>query len=144
MQVIYEYAFNMTEQDIAYRSLCPLSTALDLIGDKWSLLIVRDMCLSKNKYGDFLNSPEGIPSNILASRLKQLEASGIIEKIPYQQKPIRYAYFLTGKGADLLPALQQLGLWAYKYVPGAMEPPSAFMEARPEDFVKAKEGNDPG
>lgn len=121
-----------------YRSLCPLSTALDLIGDKWSLVIVRDMCIDKKKYGDFQNSPEGIPSNILANRLRQLEENGIIEKRPYQEKPIRYEYFLTARGADLLPVLQQLALWAHKYVPDCWAPPAGFLETKPEDLLKLR------
>lgn len=121
-----------------YRSPCPLSTALDLIGDKWSLVIVRDMCLDKKRYGDFQNSPEGIPSNILANRLRQLEESGIIEKNPYQEKPVRYEYSLTPKGADLLPVLQQLVLWAHKHIPDCWMPPARFLEAKPEDLLKQK------
>jgi DNA-binding HxlR family transcriptional regulator len=128
----------MTKLDSNYRSLCPLSTALDLIGDKWSLLIVRDMCLAKSKYGDFQSSPEGIPSNILAQRLRQLEDSGIIEKVPYQQKPLRYEYLLTAKGADLLPVLQHLVVWAHKYVPDSLSPPAALMDASPEGLLKPK------
>lgn len=125
----------MKKPDIIYRSQCPLSTALDMIGDKWSLLIVRDMCLGKSKYSDFQNSEEGIPSNILANRLRQLEENGVIEKKPYQNKPLRYAYFLTTKGADLLPVLQQLALWAHQYVPDSLSPPDNFMEAKPEDLI---------
>lgn len=125
----------MHNPDIPYRSQCPLATALDLIGDKWSLLIVRDMCLSKSKYGEFQQSPEGIPSNILANRLRQLEENGIIEKLAYQQRPVRYAYFLSSKGADLLPVLQQLALWAHRYVPDAMAPPTYFMEMSVEALL---------
>ncbi len=121
-----------------YRSQCPLSAALEMIGDKWSLLIVRDMCMGKSKYGDFQNSPEGIPSNILANRLRQLEENGIIKKQPYQTNPPRYEYLLSAKGADLLPVLQQLGLWAHRYVPGSMPPPDDFMAAKPEDLLAGK------
>ena len=69
-----------------YRSKCPLSIALELIGDKWSLVIVRDLCMGKSKYGDFQNSSEGIPTNILASRLRELEENGIVIKEPYQDR----------------------------------------------------------
>lgn len=121
-----------------YRSLCPLSTALDLIGDKWSLLIVRDMCMKKSKYGDFQTSPEAIPTNILADRLRKLESNGIIVKQPYQTKPLRYEYFLTHKGAQLLPVIQQLAIWAHQHVPESMPPPAAFLMAKPEDLnIKA-------
>lgn len=122
-----------------YRSPCPLSKALDLIGDKWSLVIVRDMCLGKTKYGDFQNSPEGIPTNILANRLRQLEENGIIVKRSYQEKPVRYEYLLTAKGADLLPVLQQLVLWTQKYDADCWQPPEGFLTAQAEDLLARRE-----
>ncbi|MDD5274027.1 MAG: helix-turn-helix domain-containing protein [Methylovulum sp.] len=118
-----------------YRSQCPLSIALEYIGDKWSLIIIRDMCLGKSRYCDFQNSPEGIPTNILASRLRELEENGLLLKRPYQDKPVRYEYFLTPKGADLLPVLQHLVRWTQKHVDGAGEPPAGFFEAKPEDLL---------
>lgn len=123
---------------INYRSKCPLSTALDIIGDKWSLLVVRDMCMSKTKYCDFQSSPEGIPTNILADRLRSLEEKGIIKKTAYQLKPIRYEYFLTEKGANLLPVLQQLAIWANKHVPECASPPEWFLNAKPENLIKSE------
>jgi DNA-binding HxlR family transcriptional regulator len=120
---------------INHRSNCPLSIALDVIGDKWSLLIVRDMCMNKRRYADFLSSPEGIPTNILASRLRRLEETGIIEKKPYLAKPLRYEYFLTAKGADLLPVIQQLARWTHKYVPDSIAPPEWFLNTMPEDLI---------
>jgi DNA-binding HxlR family transcriptional regulator len=129
---------SMTAINPNYRSECPLSTALDVIGDKWSLLLVRDMCMNKTKYGDFLASPEGIPTNILANRLRRLEETGIIVKKPYQIKPLRYEYFLTDKGGNLLPVLQQLAIWGHQHVPGCGIPPDWFLNAKPENLVKAK------
>lgn len=122
----------------AHRSPCPLSKALDLIGDKWSLVIVRDMCLGKKRYGDFQNSPEGIPTNILANRLRQLEEHGIAQKQAYQQKPLRYEYYLTAKGTDLLPVLQALIRWMQKYDADCWEPPAGFFEAKPEDLLSKR------
>lgn len=121
-----------------YRSKCPLSLALDLIGDKWSLVIVRDMCLGKSKYCDFQHSPEGIPTNILANRLRRLEDTGIITKTQYQEKPLRHEYFLTTKGADLLPVLQQLILWTQKHIPDCWTLPDSFFTTKPEDILKNK------
>jgi DNA-binding HxlR family transcriptional regulator len=126
----------MTANNPIYRSECALSTALDVIGDKWSLLVVRDMCMNKARYGDFLASPEGIPTNILANRLRSLEDKGIIEKKPYQQKPLRYEYFLTAKGADLLPVIQQLAVWAHQYIPECGAPPEWLLNAKPENLLK--------
>lgn len=129
----------MKKTSAEFRSKCPLSIALELIGDKWSLVIVRDLCLGKSKYGDFQSSPEGIPTNILANRLKQLEENGIVMKEAYQDKPTRYGYFLTEKGADLLPVLQQLIIWTQKYVPDCLTPPESFFQATAEDLLRSRQ-----
>ncbi|MFI3137938.1 MAG: helix-turn-helix domain-containing protein [Methylococcaceae bacterium] len=129
----------MNTPQTMHRSPCPLSTALDLIGDKWSLLIVRDMCMNKSKYCDFQNSPEAIPTNILASRLRKLESNGIIVKHPYQTKPIRHEYYLTAKGAALLPVIQQLAIWAHQHMPDSLPPPEAFLSAKPEDLIRKRD-----
>lgn len=128
----------MKPESVRPRSFCPLSKALDLIGDKWSLVIIRDMCLGKKRYGDFQTSPEGIPTNILANRLRQLEANGIIVKKAYQAKPKRFEYLLTEKGADLLPVLQALVGWMQKYDPECLEPPEGFFAAKPKDLLTAQ------
>ena len=83
------------------RSRCAVANTLDLVGDKWSLLVVRDMLHGKRTYGQLLDSPERIPTNILADRLKRLESAGIIASTVYQERPVRYAYTLTEKGAAL-------------------------------------------
>lgn len=109
---------NKEELDSLFkRSSCPITNMLDILGDKWSLLIVRDIYLGKSTYGELLESPEQIATNILASRLKQLESAGVITKVAYQKKPVRYQYELTEKGGDLLPILNAMLLWAEKYMP---------------------------
>lgn len=101
------------------RSTCPLANTLDLIGDKWSLLIVRDMIIfNKRRYGDYLAAEEGIPTNILADRLKRLEENNLVEKRPYQYNPVRYEYYLTDKGQDLEPIMREMIRWGLKYIPG--------------------------
>lgn len=100
------------------RSACPIANTLDLVGDKWSLLIVRDMRYGKRTYGEFANSAEGIPTNILADRLKRLEEAGIIVSSAYQERPLRYEYTLTEKGKELGEVLQALVRWGKKYIPG--------------------------
>lgn len=101
------------------RSSCPITNTLDLIGDKWTLLIVRDMLLyNKQRYGEFLASDEGITTNILADRLKRLEENGLIKKSPYQRNPVRYAYHLTGKGRELEPMIREMIRWGLKHIPG--------------------------
>ena len=102
------------------RSSCPVACSLDLFGDKWTLLVVRDLLLGKTTYTQFQKSPEGIPTNILAERLKRLQTSGIIEKSRYQERPVRYAYHLTEKGRDLRPVLSAMIDWGNKYIPGTV------------------------
>lgn len=103
---------------LARRSVCPITNTLDVLGDKWTLLVVRDMFLGKKTYGEFLASPEGIPTNILADRLKRLEQHGIIDRTPYQQSPVRYAYRLTSKGQQLSPVINAIIEWGLDNIPG--------------------------
>lgn len=99
------------------RSECPISQCLEIWGDKWSLLIIRDLSLKKMcTYGDFLKSEEKIATNILASRLKKLSENGIIEKLPNPQNKLKSFYRLTEKGTDLQPILAKMLLWADKYL----------------------------
>jgi len=104
------------KKKIEYRSDCPISTALDIFGDKWSLLIVRDMMFKGlNTYGDFLNGGEKIATNILADRLMILEAGGIIAKQKHPESKAKILYTLTPKGIDLVPALVEIIAWSEKY-----------------------------
>src|SRR5262245_56241712 len=103
------------------RSLCPIANALEVIGDKWSLLIVRDLFHGKATYGELANSFEKIPTNILADRLVRLEAAGIITSSPYQARPVRYAYTLTEKGVALGDILHALVQWGKRYIPGTRQ-----------------------
>lgn len=101
------------------RSDCPVAATLDIVGDKWTLLIVRDIIINqRHRYGEFASMNEGIPTNILADRLKRLVDCGILEKAPYQQRPRRYEYRLTEKGRDLEPILHAMIQWGLKYVSG--------------------------
>ncbi|MBA4056949.1 MAG: transcriptional regulator [Marivirga sp.] len=98
------------------RSDCPVSCSLDIWGDKWSLLIVRDLMFAKEcTYGDFLKSGEGIATNILASRLLTLEENKIIDKFDHPDSKAKVLYRLTRKGIDLLPIMIEINLWAEKY-----------------------------
>ena len=100
------------------RSPCPITNTLDLLGDKWTLILIRDLFFGKRTYGDFLSSPEGIPTNILAERLKRLLENGIISKEAYQDRPVRYAYTLTEKGDALGPIVEEIAIWGLKYIEG--------------------------
>ena len=99
------------------RSSCPITNVLDTLGDKWTLLVIRDLVLGKRRYQEFTSSPERIASNILADRLKQLETFRIVTRRAYQQKPARYEYVLTEKGEGLKPVLRALVVWGQKHFP---------------------------
>jgi DNA-binding HxlR family transcriptional regulator len=104
------------KKKIEYRSDCPISTALDIFGDKWSLLIVRDMMFKgMNTYGDFLKGEEKIATNILADRLMLLEAGGVIAKQKHPESKAKILYTLTPKGIDLVPALVEIIAWSEKH-----------------------------
>jgi len=98
------------------RSDCPISCSLDVIGDKWSLLIIRDVMLrGKLSYSEFLNSEEGIASNILVNRLTILEEEEILVREVAPANKSKYIYSLTQKGADLMPIIIELMDWGAKY-----------------------------
>ncbi|HEY0594041.1 MAG TPA: helix-turn-helix domain-containing protein, partial [Thermoanaerobaculia bacterium] len=98
------------------RSHCPVNFGLEAFGDKWSLLILRDIVFrGKRTYGEFLKSEEGIATNILASRLAMLEEQGILEKRPDPDDARKDRYALTEKGLDLIPVLFEITLWSAKY-----------------------------
>ncbi len=111
------------------RSGCPIASTLDRVGDRWSLIIVRDMATGKSRFGQFLDSPERITTNILTDRLLRLEHVGLIEKRPYQLRPRRFEYVLTDMGRALLPVLQEICRWANAHIPGTWVPPESFMAA---------------
>jgi DNA-binding HxlR family transcriptional regulator len=102
------------------RSACAVANSLDIVGDKWSLLVVRDLLQGKRTYGELANSPERIPTNILAERLKRLEGAGIIVSTPYQERPVRYAYTLTPKGRSLGEVLLAFVRWGKQHIPGTV------------------------
>jgi DNA-binding HxlR family transcriptional regulator len=117
----------------ARRSDCPIANALDLVGDKWTLLVIRDLLfLGNRKFGELLSSPEGIPTNILSDRLRRLEEGGLVVKVSYQERPPRSEYQLTAKGADLFPVLRALAAWANRHIPGTMVPPPELAEKAEE------------
>ena len=98
-----------------FRSGCPLNIALEIVGDKWSLLIIRDLLNSKLSFSDFLNSKEAIAKNILSDRLKKLLKFKIVDfKHPESNKKVKI-YFLTKKGLDLYPTMVELMLWSKKH-----------------------------
>jgi DNA-binding HxlR family transcriptional regulator len=108
------------------RSRCPIAGALDLMGDRWTLLVVRDLLFyDKRRFADFLASPEGIATNILADRLERLERCGLIRRRRYRDRPPREEYHPTARGRDLVPVLRELIRWGQRHVPGTAKRPPA-------------------
>ena len=107
-----------TEIDgVDWRSVCPISSALDVLGDKWSLLIIRDLLIhGPRTYSDFLASPEHIATNILASRLKLLTSLKLIERANPQATARNNAFQLTESGTALRPVLEGLARWAQSHL----------------------------
>lgn len=122
------------------RSPCPIAGALDVLGDTWTLLVVRDLLFySKHRFADFLASPEAISTNILTERLQRLERCGIVERRRYQQRPPRDEYYLTARGQELQPVLRELIKWGKQHVPGvAQKPPADFARAPRRPVTKRR------
>ena len=120
---------HMTPDQAKRRSDCPISFGLDIFGDKWTLLILRDLLLrGKSKFGEFLDSEEAIASNILTDRLTRLEASGLIINARDKHDRRQSLYRATKAGTELLPVLVELAYW------GASHDPKT---GAPKEFVKA-------
>lgn len=100
------------------RSVCPVACTLDLFGDKWTLLIVRDLMSGKAHFKEFLASPEKIASNILAERLARLASNGLIERYPSSDIAGREAYRLTEKGRSLRGLMAQIKAWGLDHIDG--------------------------
>lgn len=117
----------------ARRSGCPIAYALDLIGDRWTLLVVRDLVFGRKRhFGDFLASPEGIATNVLSSRLRQLEEEGLVLRRPDPDNARKVIYELTDKGIDLIPVLLELILFGARH-DAETEAPAAFVRRVRED-----------
>ncbi len=121
-----------------FRSPCPVASAVDVVGDKWTLVVLRTIFAGRHRYGEIADAPEHISTNILADRLARLEEYGLVTKSPYQHNPVRYQYHLTAKGADLLPVLQAMAAWATRHIPGRWAPPRWFTAGKPSDFYPGK------
>lgn len=100
------------------RSPCPVSCALDLFGDRWTLLIIRDLMLGRSRFKDFVSSPEGIPTNILSDRLERLLEADIVRQTPASDGGKRMAYELTEKGDSLRPVMKSIRDWGLTWEPG--------------------------
>ena len=113
------------------RSNCPISFSLDVLGDKWTLLILRDLVFAgKSTYGEFLQSEEKVATNILANRLAALESQGFISKTVAADKKSKFTYRLTDNGLDLLPLLMEITLWGAKHSPAGRDATLATLLAQ--------------
>lgn len=100
------------------RSVCPVACCLDLLGDRWTLLVVRDLMLGRSRFKDFTASPESIPTNILTDRLQRLLTSGLVKHVAAAEGGKHLAYQLTEKGHALLPVMKAMREWGLAWVPG--------------------------
>lgn len=110
---------------------CPIFFSLEIFGDKWSLIILRDILhFEKSRYTEFLNSDEGISTNILSDRLKNLEKEGIISKRQDPDNKKQFIYAPTKKCLDLVPIILELAVWGAKYDPDTKAPPGEMAKIR--------------
>jgi DNA-binding HxlR family transcriptional regulator len=100
------------------RSPCPVACSLEILGDRWTLLVIRDLILGRTRFKEFSASPEGIPTNILSERLVRLQEHKIVEQIPARDGTKRLAYQLTEKGRALGPLLAAMRDWGLKWEKG--------------------------
>ncbi|MEH6798471.1 MAG: helix-turn-helix domain-containing protein [Halopseudomonas sabulinigri] len=110
-------------EDFPSRSPCPINYALESFGDKWTLLIIRDLMFkAKTSFNEFLSSNEKISTNILADRLRRLESLGIVSKEVSDENRSKLIYSLTRKGRDLLPIMMEITQWSGRYDPQTNAP----------------------
>jgi len=110
--------------DHEFRSACSIARSLEIVGDKWTLLIVRDlMWHGKHTFQALQDSAEGAPANLLAERLRRLMQWGLVTREPYQDRPVRYEYNLTDTGRALEPALLQIMQWGHEHLDGGIYHP---------------------
>lgn len=121
----------MPKREDRRRSDCPISYALDIFGDKWSLLIIRDMLFKqRQRFGQFADAEERISTNILADRLARLEAEDLVTKKPDPENGRQFVYALTPKAVDLSPMLIEMILWSAKYDPRTAADPTFVRKAK--------------
>ena len=120
-----------------FRSPCTIASTLEIIGDKWTLVVIRSLMLGATSYSELLAAPERVATNILADRLSRLESWGLVGSVPAPAGgKARRRYQLTAAGADLLPILQEIAVWGEAHLPDRWPVPDWFRNATPNDFLK--------
>jgi DNA-binding HxlR family transcriptional regulator len=104
-----------------HNEACPVARGLSVIGDRWTLLVLRDCFLGVRRF-EPMQERLGITRHVLADRLRKVEAAGVLRRDPYQHRPLRYEYRLTERGKALYPLLVTLIKWANVHVPPPVEP----------------------
>lgn len=115
---------------------CPIAAALELVGERWALLVVREIALGAGRFGEIV-AGTGAPRDRIAARLKALEAAGIVSRTPYQDAPVRYSYRLTESGEGLVPVLEALQKWGERHAV-ASDDPDRQPSDRPVSELRAK------
>ena len=100
---------------------CPIAASLELVGERWALLVVREIAMGSTRFGDIVTGT-GAPRDRIAARLKTLEAAGVVERTAYQQRPERFEYHLTESGRALVPVLEALLAWGAEHVVAPDDP----------------------
>jgi len=117
-----ESKFESGNITLDHRSLCPVSRSLDLVGDRWTLLIMRDaLFLDCKTFADFASCREGIPTNLLTDRLQKLVGLGLLARVPYQERPARYHYLPTEFGESVKPMLRAMKQFGESHLGGCIE-----------------------
>ena len=114
---------------------CPIAAALELVGERWALLVVREIALGATHFGDIV-AGTGAPRDRIAARLKALESAGVVARSPYQSAPTRYEYRLTGSGEALIPVLDALLAWGKLH---AVSPDDPDRQHKYRPFSELKE-----
>ncbi|UWQ29085.1 helix-turn-helix transcriptional regulator [Leisingera sp. M527] len=115
----------MAQTEHEFRSRCSIARSLEILGDKWTLLVVRDLMWHKrHTFQELQNSEEHLPPNILSQRLKRLMDWGLVEREAYQDRPVRYRYLLTERGRALEPALSAVMNWGHEHLGGGLFDPN--------------------
>lgn len=116
----------MTRPQHDFRSRCSIARTLEILGDKWTFLVVRDlMWHGKHTFQELQCSEEGIPANLLSQRLKRLMEWDLVQRQAYQDRPVRYRYFLTPEGQELEPVLLQIMQWGHVHLGGGLYDPAS-------------------